>query len=101
MISKQEVAHVAKLARLSLSDEELAHYTKQLDQIIAMENALRQVPTDGVPATTQMTDAGTVFRKDVPVTDGPSRDELLQNVPASKDGLIQVPTIIDKGETDA
>jgi aspartyl/glutamyl-tRNA(Asn/Gln) amidotransferase, C subunit len=101
MISKDQVAHVAELARLSFTDAELEHFTTQLDQIIAMEHALAEVPTDGVAPTTQLADTENVFRADVPVTDGPSRDELLQNVPESKDGLIKVPSIIDKGEADA
>ncbi|MFC6314303.1 Asp-tRNA(Asn)/Glu-tRNA(Gln) amidotransferase subunit GatC [Lapidilactobacillus achengensis] len=101
MISKDQVAHVAKLARLSFSEAELEQFTHQLDQIIAMENELAEVPTDGVTPTTQVSDERNVFRADVPVTGGPTRDQLLQNVPESKDGLIKVPTIIDKGEADA
>jgi aspartyl-tRNA(Asn)/glutamyl-tRNA(Gln) amidotransferase subunit C len=101
VISKDQVAHVASLARLSFSDAELNQFTKQLDQIIDMENQLSEVTTEGVKPTTHITDEINVFREDVVVDDGISRDELLQNVPETKDGLIKVPSIIDKGEVDA
>jgi len=101
VISKDQVAHVASLARLSFNDAELNQFTDQLDQIIEMEDELSQVDTTGVKPTTQITDEINVFREDVPVDDGISRDDLLKNVPETKDGLIKVPSIIDKGEADA
>ncbi|WP_191987320.1 Asp-tRNA(Asn)/Glu-tRNA(Gln) amidotransferase subunit GatC [Lapidilactobacillus bayanensis] len=101
MISKNDVEHVANLARLSLSQDEVDKFTTQLDQIISMEDELSQVETEGVKPTTHITDEINVFREDVPVDDGITRDDLLSNVPETKDGLIKVPSIIDKGETDA
>lgn len=101
MITKDDVAHVASLARLSISDAELDQYTGQLDQIITMENELEKVNTDGIKPTTQIMDEINVFRDDVPVNDGITREDLLRNVPETKDGLIKVPSIIDKGEDDA
>ncbi|HJE15725.1 MAG TPA: Asp-tRNA(Asn)/Glu-tRNA(Gln) amidotransferase subunit GatC [Lapidilactobacillus dextrinicus] len=101
MISKNDVTHVANLARLSLSQDEIDRFTSQLDQIIAMEDELSHVETEGVKPTTHITDEVNVFRNDVVVNDGITREDLLSNVPETKDGLIKVPSIIDKGETDA
>lgn len=97
MISKEEVAHVAQLARLEFTDAELEQYTGQLDEILNMVDQLSTVDTEGVPATTQNVMLENVMRADVATFVTP-RAELMKNAPTEKDGLLQVPAIIAKEE---
>ncbi|MFD1441295.1 Asp-tRNA(Asn)/Glu-tRNA(Gln) amidotransferase subunit GatC [Lacticaseibacillus hegangensis] len=95
MISKDSVAHVAGLAKLAFSEDELQQYTAQLDEILNMVAQLETVDTTGVPVTTQSIHLENVMREDVAVNDTDVQD-LLANVPTKKGTLIQVPSIIDK-----
>ncbi|MFD1429485.1 Asp-tRNA(Asn)/Glu-tRNA(Gln) amidotransferase subunit GatC [Lacticaseibacillus mingshuiensis] len=97
MITKESVAHVADLARLSFTDDELEQYTSQLDEILNMVDQLAEVDTEGVAITTQSVHLENVMRADVaaaPTDLAP----ILANVPTHKGTLIQVPAIIDKEE---
>lgn len=100
MISKEQVAHVAKLSRLQFTDTELTEFTNQLDRIIEMEDHLAQIDTTGVPLTTQVVDEVNVFREDEPQSPV-DRDRLFANAPDADKGFIKVPAILDKGEADA
>ncbi len=64
MISKESVAHVADLARLSFTEQELQEFTGQLDEILGMVAQLDEVDTTGVPATTQSIALNNVMRPD-------------------------------------
>lgn len=99
-ISEEQVKHVAKLAKLSFSQEELHGFTEQLGKIIDMVELLEEIDTEGVPFTSNVTESINVMREDVSV-DGWNRDELMRNVPESEDGFIKVPAIIDNGEAGA
>jgi aspartyl-tRNA(Asn)/glutamyl-tRNA(Gln) amidotransferase subunit C len=93
-LSHQEVAHVARLARLSLSDEELEQMRTQLSNILDYIAALQQVDVTGVPPTAQVTDLTTVLRPDL-VTEGLSREEALANAPDQRDGMFRVKPVFD------
>lgn len=97
MISKEQVSHVADLARLEFDESQLENFTSQLDKIVDFVDQLNEVDTKDVAPTTHISSAINVFREDVPVKDI-SRQDLLKNVPEQADGLIRVPTIIDKEE---
>ncbi|RHW45124.1 Asp-tRNA(Asn)/Glu-tRNA(Gln) amidotransferase GatCAB subunit C [Bombilactobacillus bombi] len=97
MIDKKLVQHVAHLAKLEFDDAQLDKFTKQLDEIITMEDELAQVDTTGVQPTTHISRQKTSFRADE-VQPNNSREELLQNVPEQQDGLIKVPAILDNEE---
>ncbi|MEO1770865.1 MULTISPECIES: Asp-tRNA(Asn)/Glu-tRNA(Gln) amidotransferase subunit GatC [Enterococcus] len=99
-INEEQVKHVAKLAKLSFSDDELTGFTDQLGKIIDMVEQLSEADTEGVPFTSNVIDTVNVMREDV-ATEGWSRDELMKNVPESEDGFIKVPAIIDNGEAGA
>ena len=99
-ISEEQVKHVAKLAKLSFSPEELTGFTDQLGKIIDMVELLEEVDTEGVPFTSNVVETVNVMREDVSVP-GTNRDELMRNVPESQDGYIKVPAIIDNGEAGA
>ncbi len=99
-ISKEEVNRVANLSKLSFDDSELELFTKQMGKIIEMVEELENVDTTGVPFTSNVTSETTVLREDV-VIKAETRDELMKNVPESKDGFIKVPAIMDNGEAGA
>lgn len=99
-INETEVKHVAKLSKLAFKDSEIAHFTEQMDEIIGMVEQLEQVDTTGVTVTTHGLEIVNAMRKDVAVP-GTERSELFKNVKAEKDGLIEVPAIMDNGEAGA
>ena len=99
-ISEEQVKHVAKLAKLSFSDDELHEFTSQLGKIIDMVETLEEVDTDGVPFTSNVAETINVMREDI-AAEGWNRQELMRNVPESEDGFIKVPAIIDNGEAGA
>ena len=63
-ITKEEVKHVASLAKLAFSEEKLDMFAKQMDDIINMVQQLQEVDTTGVSVTTHVTDAFNVMRDD-------------------------------------
>ena len=96
-INANEVEHVAKLAKLAFSKDELQKFTGQLDKIIEMVQQLSDVDTIAVPVTTHISDSQGVMREDKAVA-GTSRELLMKNVPQHQDGYIKVPAIIDESE---
>ncbi|MBV7390346.1 MULTISPECIES: Asp-tRNA(Asn)/Glu-tRNA(Gln) amidotransferase subunit GatC [Enterococcus] len=99
-INEEQVQHVAKLAKLSFSADELTGFTDQLGKIIDMVEQLSEVDTEGVEITSNVVETVNVMREDV-AHDGWSRKELMKNVPESEDGFIKVPAIIDDGGAGA
>ncbi|WP_125980889.1 Asp-tRNA(Asn)/Glu-tRNA(Gln) amidotransferase subunit GatC [Loigolactobacillus iwatensis] len=100
-ISKEQVTHVADLARLSFTDEELGQFTDQLSQITDMFNELQEVDTKGVEPMTHVVDLVNVLRDDVPAAANPQeREALLKNAPDAEDGYIKVPAILDNEGDD-
>jgi aspartyl-tRNA(Asn)/glutamyl-tRNA(Gln) amidotransferase subunit C len=71
-----------------------------MGKIIDMVEELGEVDTEGVPFTSNVVSEINVLREDV-VVKGESREELLKNVPETKDGFIKVPAIMDNGEAGA
>ncbi|WP_311408066.1 Asp-tRNA(Asn)/Glu-tRNA(Gln) amidotransferase subunit GatC [Liquorilactobacillus uvarum] len=96
-ISEGKVAHVAGLAKLAFSEEELQKFTGQMDEIINMVQQLSDVDTDGVEVTTHVTDSINTMREDN-AAKGIARELLMKNVPEHQDGFIKVPAIIDENE---
>jgi aspartyl-tRNA(Asn)/glutamyl-tRNA(Gln) amidotransferase subunit C len=94
-LSQQEVAHVARLARLSLSPEELERMGAQLSNILDHIAALQEVDVTGVPATAQVTDLSTVMRPDE-VTEGLSHEAALANAPDQRDGMFRVKAVFEE-----
>lgn len=92
-ISRQEVRHVANLARLDLSDAEEARMTEQMNNILGYMDKLNELDTTDVPATTHAIELRNVFRGDevVPSLD---RQSALANAPQSDGVSFVVPKII-------
>jgi aspartyl-tRNA(Asn)/glutamyl-tRNA(Gln) amidotransferase subunit C len=91
--TRDDVAHVADLARLALSDEELDRYTAQLVSILEHVEAVRALDTSGVNPTAHPLEVVNIVRADelTPVLD---REEVLARAPAAESGRFKVPPIL-------
>jgi aspartyl-tRNA(Asn)/glutamyl-tRNA(Gln) amidotransferase subunit C len=96
-LDRDDVAHLARLARLSLTEEELEHLGGQLDVILGAVARVAEVAADDVPPTTHAVPVVNVTRPDV-VTPSLSRDEVLAAAPAAEDDRFRVPRILDEEE---
>lgn len=93
-ITKEQVNHVANLARLEFDEEQIEKFTKQLDDIISLAESLNEVDTTNVEPTSHVLDIRNVLREDK-AKPGLSREEVLKNAPDQKDGQFRVPSIIE------
>ena len=93
LISRDDVAHVARLARLDVSEEELDRFAEQLGAVLEHAADVAALDTAGVPPTAHPFPLVNVLRDDVV---GPSldRDEVLAAAPAAEDGRFRVPRIL-------
>ena len=92
-LSREEVRHIALLARLELSAEEEVTFTEQLDHILQHFETLAALDTESVEPTAQVVDARN-DREDV-VTNPSAPDELRANAPARDGDFFKVPKIIE------
>jgi aspartyl-tRNA(Asn)/glutamyl-tRNA(Gln) amidotransferase subunit C len=93
-ISRADVQHVARLARIGLSDEEMDQLASELDHILDAMQALRQLDTSAIPPTAQVIPLRNVMRDDATRPAWPV-DEILKNAPATRDGQFLVPPVLD------
>lgn len=92
-ISRQDVEHVALLARLELTEQEIEEYTGQLNAILEYAAVLEQLDTGDVPPTAHAVPLHNVMRIDE-VRPSMSQAKVLQNAPDSEDGFFRVPKIV-------
>jgi aspartyl-tRNA(Asn)/glutamyl-tRNA(Gln) amidotransferase subunit C len=93
-ISQNEVMHVANLARLAISEEEVERFTNQLDAIITFAEQLNELNTEGVEPTSHVLDIKNVLREDK-AEQGLPREEVLKNAPEHQGGQFKVPSILE------
>ncbi|WP_138417868.1 Asp-tRNA(Asn)/Glu-tRNA(Gln) amidotransferase subunit GatC [Aquibacillus sediminis] len=93
-ISKEQVKHVAHLARLALSEDEVEKMTKQLGDIIDYAELLNELDTDNVEPTTHTLDLKNVMRKDEP-RKWINKEDALKNAPDQQAGQFRVPSILE------
>jgi aspartyl-tRNA(Asn)/glutamyl-tRNA(Gln) amidotransferase subunit C len=93
-ITKAEVEHVAQLARLALSDDEVERLTHELGAILEHAADVAALELEGVPPTAHPLPLVNVVRPDE-VRPTLPRDEVLAAAPASEDGRFRVPRILD------
>jgi len=93
LISKQDVEHVALLARLELSEEEKELYTQQLNKILDAARALQELNTDDVPPTAHVLSIQNVFREDR-VGQHIDPEKALANAPDREENFFKVPKIV-------
>ena len=91
-VTVETVDHVARLAHLSLNDEERATFARQLAEILAYAESIQALDTGDVPPMSHSFVAGG-FREDAPVPSLP-RDRALAAAPDTLDGLFRVPRVL-------
>lgn len=95
-ITKQDVEHIAHLARLGLSEEEKEKFAKQLSSILDYVEQLKEVDTEGVEPTAQVTGLENVYREDeIEASTDETRDKLLKQAPSTKDDLIKTKAVFE------
>ena len=94
-ISTDEVARVAGLARIALTEEEITRIAGELDVIASAVATVSEVATPDIPATSHPIPLSNVWREDVvgPTLD---RDEVMAQAPAAEDGMFMVPQILEE-----
>lgn len=95
MISKKQVEHIAKLARIELTNQEKEKFTKELSSILDYVEQLNKVDTKDIESIKQITGLKDVMRKDEAKKREKTKDKLLKNVPSKKDDYIKVPKILE------
>jgi aspartyl-tRNA(Asn)/glutamyl-tRNA(Gln) amidotransferase subunit C len=93
-VTNEQVRHIARLARIAMSDEEIARLAPELNNILGWVEQLSEVNTDGVEPLTAVIDQKLRLRDDV-VTEGDIRDEILANAPDAQHGFFAVPKVIE------
>ena len=93
-VSPEQVRHIAKLARIAMSDAEIERLRPELNNILGWVAQLGEVDTDGVEPLATVIDQKQRLRDDV-VTDGGIRDSILANAPEAQHGFFAVPKVIE------
>lgn len=94
ILTREDILKLARLARLSLNDEEVEQFTHEISAILEYVELLSGVDVTGLEPTSQVTGLQDVMRPDVITGYGISREELLKNVPALENGQIKVKRMI-------
>jgi aspartyl-tRNA(Asn)/glutamyl-tRNA(Gln) amidotransferase subunit C len=94
-ISPEDVRHVARLARLALSDDELVRMRAEMSAILDYMDKLRSLDTAGVEPTSHAVPLRNVMREDEPVPSQP-REDMLANAPDRDGDTFRVPRIIEE-----
>jgi len=97
MLTKEQVQHLAKLSRLELSEAEVIKFQGQLSSILAYVDKLKEVSTDGVEPTAQVTGLENIARVDE-LNESYSletKDGILANVPKKKGDYVQVKAVFE------
>lgn len=93
LLTRQDVAHLAHLSRLDLTDAELDHYVGQLEVILEAVSAVTQVAAADIEPTTHAVPLTNVFREDE-VRPGLDHEAALASAPAAEEGRFRVPQIL-------
>lgn len=94
-LSRDEVLHVALLARLELSEEEIERYTWELNRVLEHIEKLKELDVEDVEPTSHAVPLSNIFRPDEPGEPMP-RDEVLMNAPDAVDGYFRVPRVVEE-----
>lgn len=94
-LTQDEVRHVAELAKLRLTDEEIEEYTEQLSAILDYAAVIQEVDTSQVAPTPFVLPLTNVMREDVPQP-SLSNEEALANAPDSADGFFRVRAVFEE-----
>ena len=95
-ITRADVEHLARLARLQLSEDELDHYAGQLDVILQSVARVSEVAADDIPPTSHPIPVENVYRDDVADAGPRPRTAVAAGAPAWEDDRFRVPRILDE-----
>ncbi|MGE3758303.1 MAG: Asp-tRNA(Asn)/Glu-tRNA(Gln) amidotransferase subunit GatC [Pseudobdellovibrionaceae bacterium] len=93
MINNETVEHIAKLARLEISDNEAREYSDQLTKILEYFNQISKVDTKGVEPLVTPSEMETYWREDVVIKETTAED-IVANAPARSGNLFKVPPVV-------
>lgn len=93
-LTREQVQHIARLARVGLSDDDIARFQEQLSEILEYFERLRQLDTEGVPPTTHTLPLHSIMRDDEPRPSLP-RDEVMANAPQREGDLFRVSAVLE------
>jgi aspartyl-tRNA(Asn)/glutamyl-tRNA(Gln) amidotransferase subunit C len=93
-VSNEQVRHIAKLARIAMSDEDIDRLAPELNNLLGWLEQLAEVDTEGVEPLATVIDQKLRLRDDV-ITDGDCRDDVLANAPDAQHGFFAVPKVIE------
>ncbi len=94
-LSREEVLHIAKLARVGLTDADVERFQEQLSQILDHFDVLRQIDTEGVPPTSHTLPLEGVTSADLPQPSMPKED-VLANAPLEHEGYLRVRAVLEE-----
>ncbi len=94
MLTREEVEHVAMLARLKLTEEEKGRFSQQLTAILEYMSRLNDLDTRGIEPLAHVLPVSNVFRDDEVRPAGVSREDILSGAPLRENGCFRVPRII-------
>ena len=94
-LTREEVLHVAKLARVGVTDDDVTKFQHQLSDILDHFTALNEIDTTDVPPTTQSLPVVNVMAKDEPRPSLP-QNEVLQNAPLAQEGHLRVRAVLEE-----
>jgi len=93
-LSREDVLHIARLARLGLTEEEAEKFGEQLSHLLENFEVLQQVETTDVPPTAQSIDLQTVVRDDE-VAESLPPDQVLANAPQKEGGFFRIKAVLE------
>ena len=94
-VSQKEVVKIASLSRLSLSKEELANHTEDMNNILDYMDLLNEIDTENVDELVNVHDMKSSLREDI-FEDSLSKESVIDNSPKSSKDYIQVPLVVKK-----
>lgn len=92
-VSREEILHIANLAKLNLEENEIEQYIDNLQDILDFANVVNNAPVDGLNITIGANEAKNVFRKDE-IQIFEDNQALLQNAPTAEQNMFKIPKVI-------
>lgn len=93
-ISREQVLHIARLARIELSEDQIEHYREDLNSILKYVDKLEELDLSGVEPTTHAVDLDSRLRDDE-VEQRLNHDQVLENAPDTEAGQFRVPKVVE------
>ena len=92
-VRKEEILHIANLARLNLEEDEIEKYRENLQDILNFANVVNNAPVEGLDVTIGANEEKNVFRKDE-INVFEDTESLLQNAPSQEQNMFKLPKVI-------